>query len=376
MPTTIVIADKTRKYDGRDLERRPIGGTESSVIRLARALAERGHDVTCYTNCDNAVEDHGVRWLPLSGPLPETCDLYLPVHQTELLGLVRNPRRLALWVIWPARQLRHYKRSLSQWRHRPIPVFASLNEARSYAWWLPRHDPKLVVPLGLPDDIRGMPPLDSAPGPQAVFASNPSRNLRPLVEIWLDRILPRVPGATFNIYSLAPLPAGGDPWSAWSGSVLPGNLSEAQRLSLRIHQGASRHDLMQAVRGARSMLYLGHKSEAYCLTLAEAQAMGVPCVVAPTAVLPERVIDGVTGFVRGDAEGFAAAAVALLTDDVLWRSQHEAALRLRQGISWGEVAARLEFALLSDMLPTDWSFDDRSVIERRPPLLGSANAFT
>lgn len=374
MSATIFIADKTGHYDGRDLERRPIGGTESSVIRLARALVRRGHDVACYTNCDGPVEDCGVRWLPLSSGLPERCDLYLPVHQTELLGLVRRPRRLGLWVIWPARQLRHYKRTFSQWRHRPVPIFASLHEAASYAWWLPPLRPKLVVPLGLPDDIRGMPPLDKPPPPQAVFASNPQRNLRRLVEIWLDRIVPRVPGAVLDVYSMARLPQDANVWEAWSGSLLPAGVSEEKRRSVRIRIGTERDALMSAVRNSRAMLYLGHRAEAFCLTLAEAQAMGVPAVVAPTAVLPERVIDGVTGYVRGHEAGFADAAVALLSDDALWRSQHEASLRLRQGLSWEEVAARIEQALLSDMLPTDWSASDRSIAERRQPNFGADNS--
>ena len=71
------------------------------------------------------------------------------------------------------------------------------------------------------------------------------------------------------------------------------------------------------------MLYLGHKVEAFCLALAEAQALGVPAVIAPVAVLPERVIDGVTGFHHADPQQFADAAVSLLNDDALWRRQHE-----------------------------------------------------
>jgi glycosyltransferase involved in cell wall biosynthesis len=64
--------------------------------------------------------------------------------------------------------------------------------------------------------------------------------------------------------------------------------------------------------------------------------------------LPERVIDGVTGFHRADPDRFADAAVSLLTDDKLWRRQHEAALRLQQGISWAEHAERFESALLAN----------------------------
>ena len=37
----IIIADTTLHYDGSDLETRPLGGTESSVIRLARELVRR-----------------------------------------------------------------------------------------------------------------------------------------------------------------------------------------------------------------------------------------------------------------------------------------------------------------------------------------------
>jgi glycosyltransferase involved in cell wall biosynthesis len=370
---TIVLADRTGRYDGRDLERRPLGGTESSVIRLARALVARGHDVTCCSNCDGMVEDHGVRWRPLSGAAPGTCDLYVAVHQTDLLGLVRRPARRALWVIWPARQLRHYKRVLVQWRYRPVPVFASLWDARAYAWWLPPHDPKLVVPLGLPDDIRGLPPLAAPPPARAIFASSPQRQLKRLAEMWLGRIAPRVPGAVLDVYGVTNLPPGADAWSLWSGSLLPDNVPEAQRKTIRVHPSARREELVAAVRNARAMLYLGHKAEAFCLAVAEAQAMGVPCVVAPNTVLPERVIDGLTGFVRGDEKGFVEASVALLADDELWRSHHEAALRTRQGLSWAEVAIRFEDALLSDRVPTDWALGDGSVRERRPPLIGTPN---
>lgn len=105
------------------------------------------------------------------------------------------------------------------------------------------------------------------------------------------------------------------------------------------------------MRGARVLLYLGHKAEAFCLTVAEAQALGVPAVVAPVTVLPERVVDGQTGFVRADPDEFAERATALLTDDDLWRRQHEAALLCRQGINWAEHAGRLEAALLADLFP-------------------------
>ena len=90
------------------------------------------------------------------------------------------------------------------------------------------------------------------------------------------------------------------------------------------------------------MLYRGDVGETFCLAVAEAQALGVPAVVEALGSLAERVIDGETGTVAADDAQFAEAAIALLTDDALWRRQHEAALARQKGLSWDEVAERFE----------------------------------
>jgi len=357
---SIIFADKTLRYDGTYLEKKPLGGTESSVIQLARELARRDHAVTVYTNCDGAIEHEGVLWKPRSGPRPESCDLYIAVHQPELLGFVRRPKRRALWVIWPVNQLKHYKKIWRAWWYRPIPVLASLHQARMYSPFLPRRNPQIVIPLGLPDDVRGHPPLESPPPPRAIFTSRPTLNLKGLVEIWAQRILPRVPDAVLDVYGVHDLKAGRDAWQAWEGTYLPSGVSPAAKRSVRVHPSVSRKALIEANRSARVLLYLGHKAEAFCLAVAEAQALGVPAVVGPVAAVPERVIDGVTGFHHADPQKFADAAVAVLTDDALWRRQHEAALRQRQGIGWAEAAGRFEAALLADLFPIYRSVVDRA----------------
>ncbi|MDR3457309.1 MAG: glycosyltransferase [Verrucomicrobiae bacterium] len=349
---TIIFADDTGRYAGPDYEKRPLGGTESSVIQCARELARRGHVVTVYSNCDAPVLDRGVSWLPLNTPTrPETCDLFIACHQPRLFGFVRRPRRLAVWVLWPVSQLKHYKKLWPMWRHRPIPVLMSLYQAQTYSPFLPRTRPRIVLPLGLPDDVRGQAPLASAPPRRAIFASNPQRNLRRLVEIWAQSILPRVPDAVLDVYGLNGVTTHEETWKQWEGTLLPAGLPADIKASVRLHQPLSRADLIRTMRGSRVMLYLGHKAEAFCLSVAEAQALGVPAVVAPLTVLPERVIDGLSGFVRADPGEFAGCAVELLTDDTLWRRQHEAALRHQQGINWSEYAGRLESALLGDRFP-------------------------
>ena len=349
---SIVFADTTSRYDGRDLERKPLGGTESSVIRLARGLVRRGHRVTVISNCQGVVEDNGVRWQPFGADVPNDCDLYVPIQHPKLLGLVRA-RRTALWVLWRPNNMKHYKQLPRMWWHRPVPVLMSLFQVAQYSPWLPRRNPHLIIPLALPDDIRGLPPLTAPPPPELVFASNPARNLFGIMRIFADRILPARPDAKLKVFGAVTSTV--DPWTAWGGLV-PQDLPTQAKAAIEIRTAVPREEMMHDIRNSRAMIYLGHKTEAFCLSLAEAQALGVPCVVAPIAVLPERVIDGVTGFVRRDGHEFAAAALSLLNDETLWRRQHESALRLQQGLSWAEYTARFETALLSDWMSTNRSW--------------------
>ena len=343
---SIVIADKTGAYDGRSLETRPLGGTEATVILTARELARLGHDVAVHTNSDQDFVHEGVRWRPLSVTPVETCDVYVAVQQVELLGFVPRPKRRAIWVLWGANQLRHYKKIGAMWRYRPTPVLMSRQQARDYWPVLPRRDEAALIHLPQRDDVRGFAPLEGPPPPRAIFASNPQRNLKALVEIWAERILPRVPNASLDVYGVHQLGPYDDPWEAWGGTLLPTGVSDAARASVTVHPTAPRETLLAAMRASRAMLYLGHKCEAFCLSLAEAQALGTPAVIAPVAALPERVIDGVTGFHHADPEAFARDAARLLTDDALWKSQHDAALKLQQGLTVEEYARRFETAIL------------------------------
>jgi glycosyltransferase involved in cell wall biosynthesis len=359
----IIIADTTLRYDGTYLETRPIGGTESSVIRLARELVRRGHHVTCYTNCDRPIEHEGVNWRPFGHAVPDSCDLYIAVQHPKLLRFVRKPRRRAIWMLWQPNNLKHYKHGLwRMWRDRPVPVLMSLHQVAIYSPFLPRREPQILIPLALPENVRGHAPLASPPPPRAIFASNPQRNLHRLVEIWAKKILPRKPEAVLDVYGVHQVPAGQNAWDHWEGSVLPPGMPPHVKASVVVHPSVSRPRLIEAMRAARVMLFLGHKVEAFCLSVAEAQALGVPAVVAPVAAVGERVIDGVTGFHHADPDKFAAAALDLLNDDALWRRQHEAALKYQQGIGWPDYAASFEAALLGDrfalsravLKPVDW----------------------
>jgi glycosyltransferase involved in cell wall biosynthesis len=340
----IVMADDGIVFDGLTPSRAPLGGAEAAFLTLAEALAARGHRVNVRNRCAAPLTHNGVDWAPLDRGMPDACDLYIANRGHRLIGLVPKARRRLFWIHNPGAYLRKFRYVRELWRHRPVIVTTGRYHAKTVPWWMPNGG-RAIIPYAIPEAFRHAPSRDHAPPPRAIFTSNPLRGLDWLLEIWVRHIRPALPQAELHLYA-GPAVYGdvGDKKVAPMHAVL----AEADRLAakgVRRFQPLPRAELITALRGARVMLYRGDLNETFCLAVAEAQALGLPAVVEPLGSLPERVQDGITGFVAKDDEAFARHAIALLSDDPLWLRQHAAALRFQRGLSAEEVAQRFEALL-------------------------------
>src|SRR5437764_7874972 len=59
----IAIYNHGIPFDGDTTESRPLGGSESGIIYMARELARCGHDVSVYANCPNPGSYNGVSYI-------------------------------------------------------------------------------------------------------------------------------------------------------------------------------------------------------------------------------------------------------------------------------------------------------------------------
>jgi glycosyltransferase involved in cell wall biosynthesis len=341
---SVVMADDGIAFDGLMAETAPLGGAETAFVALSEALAARGHQVEAYTRCRTPAVHKGVRWAPLSCVFPRSCDLYIGNRSHRVIGLVRQARRRVLWLHNPALYL---KKPRNLWRlawYHPTLVVTGAYHAATIPRWLPCRTHE-IIPYGVLDRFRSAPAREP-PAPRAIFTSNPLRGLDWLLDLWVARIKPAVPAAELHIYAGgAVYGLVGTPRARQMDQVL----ARADALAasgVRRLPPVGRKALAAALSGARVMLYRGDPGETFCLALAEAQAMGVPAVVQPLGSAPERVIDGVTGQVAEDDEGFVAAAVALLSDNELWQRWHLASLERQRGLNWDDVAARFEALML------------------------------
>ncbi|MEQ8195501.1 MAG: glycosyltransferase [Rhodospirillales bacterium] len=342
----IVLADDGIAFDGKTFEAEPLGGVESAVVCLAEALARRGHDVTVCNRCAAPLDHNGVQWRPIHDGgayrgVPAEADLYIANRGDRLIPLVAKARRAVFWIHNPAGYLLKWRYLSKLWRRRPAIVFIGAYHAATYPRWAPDGG-RVVIPYGIPDAFATAATAEGIPGPRAVFTSNPLRSLDWLLDIWAASIYPHVPGAELHIFAGASVyGSAGDAKVTQMDAVL-NKARGMQEQGVAVRGPVPKDRLIEELRAARVMLYRGDVNETFCLALGEAQAMGVPAVVQDIGSMAERVIDGVTGYVAKNDEAFSKAAMNLLSDDGLWRTQHESALARQRRWRWEDAATAFE----------------------------------
>lgn len=327
----IVLADRDLAYDGAWPGGQAPDEGALGLVRLAEALASRGHRVTALTRGTRSFSDRGVAWAPLSGTLPKEADLFVASRHHRLLKLVPKARRTAIWLHRPGLSLLRWGRFTAFARRRPAMVFLGVYHAASYPGWAPGGR-RAIIPLATEQVFRTAGAAMRPPPPFAMWSGGSAASLDWTLELWARAVFPAVPKARLYVFAR---PGLGKP-------VARAMEMKQQGVELRVPVGPD----ARAAEFAQTRVFLcpGDGKDMFCMAAAEAQAMGVPTVVTDVAAMRERVVDRETGFVipPGDSDGFAGAAIQLLSDDAMWREQRDAALRYNRARGWDDVAADFE----------------------------------
>lgn len=337
---TIVMSDDGIVFDGRTLDERPLGGAETSFTEMANAMAARGHEVTVYNRCDQAVDHKAVRWRPLDQGLPEGADLYIANRSYKLIDKVPKAASSIFWIHNPAGYLLKWRYQWRLFRRRPQIVFSGASHASTYPKWA-WDGGRAIVPYGVTEIFRHAHPR-SAPAPRAVFTSNPLRSLDWLLDVWEAQIHPMVPNAELHVFAgAATYGAVGQSKADRMGPIL----ARAQGLASKgvvLRGPIPKAHLVEELNQARVLLYRGDVGETFCSAVAEAQAMGLPVVLEDIACMKERLVPDQTGFLTKSAEDFGLRSVALLSDDALWQTFHRMALEHQRAWGWDQAAQAFE----------------------------------
>ncbi len=248
-------------YTAVSLSAGGVGGTESSVIQLAEALAARGHKVYALNRLDAAVQEGGVNWMPLRNikALPPV-DIAIGINSTRIFSGL-SARKKITWLHNPPTLRQQLKRRnlFALLRHRPHAVLLSKYHSGLLHGWVPYAERSIIF-HGIADHFFVHEPETKPRPPRAIFASQPKRGLAFVTEAWTE-IRAKAPDAELHVFC----PQAKEREAAEACGRRPG---------IVIRGSVSRAELARELREARVMLIPGVTDETFCLAAAEATAPG------------------------------------------------------------------------------------------------------
>jgi glycosyltransferase involved in cell wall biosynthesis len=330
------------------LHERPLGGTETALIRVAEVLQKRGHDVTVFT----------------SHPAPPaSTPRYIPAGQV----LRHGP--FDIFVV------------IQEWK----PVMFSLPAPR--VWWWTGDGPEIYSNFGIGDSRAankiekflavstyhadalckesGFPRerafiigngvhLEYFQGSETrerkrlIFTSAPYRGLQ-LVPPLLNALRQRHPDLTFHGFTGMSLY---DREKPFEGPHVQQFREIAKVLTkipgVTLHGNVPQAALAREYMRSSIFFYPSTVPETCCISALEAQAAGCALVTSAMGALPETT--GESGIVVQGQVGkgsfmneFAQATDKLLSDDAFWKKCSEKGLeRAKRDLSWERVVDRIE----------------------------------
>lgn len=350
LPLDVCLVSPGLPHDGGTLATKSLGGSESAAIRVARAIARRGHHVTVFSGGHTGGVFDGVTYLPIEQAVPylqsTPHDVTIISRALELVPVQYASKLKILWCHDLAMKRSRAAFGQGLWNLDAVYLLSAFQLAQY----------KTVHP-GIPDsvfvqtrngiDLHEFPTNVPRHPRKLVYGSRPERGLETCLAV-MQELANR--GSDFTLHV-----AGYDNPVPHLAPYVASLMAWAQRLPNVVMVGP----LTQAawhreVASARAMLYPGPPShsgfgvfrEISCIALAESMACGTPFVGVSKGAIAETLGDG-GGILLGDESTDCqsrahivamADAVESLRDDATWDALHAACRRRAAALSWDDVA--------------------------------------
>ncbi len=342
----IAIYNHGIPFDGNTTETQPLGGSESSIIYMGRALAHCGHEVQVYANCPNPGIYENVRYAHyhqfFSDYTLQPWDVVIGFRSFDPFLLGRVAPRMIFWCGDAGNQpaLTHFEHAALQ-QNIDLVFCVSQWHRQSFIeqFFLPAE--KVVATRnGFVPEL--LPPYASRPATKCAYTSTPFRGLDILLTIF-PAIRLHVASAQLDVFSSMQVYG----WTAADDRKAFGALYKAAgQPGVQWHGSVRQNDLLHRLAQSGLLLYPNTFDETSCIAAIEAQAAGCVVVTSAKAALRETVVHGETGIcIEGDPHSnayqreFIAAACGLMeNEDLFQRLSQTACKRAHQQYSWNMIA--------------------------------------
>ena len=337
--TKVLIVDNGIEFDSLTVRERPSGGAETAFVSLVEELAKLDLDIKVYNNAKNTGNINGVSWNKLSAKIyNESFDAIIINRGDKFLNFKNDCKKRIFWIHNPAQYLVKW-RYLSKIFFNPLTiVFSSKYHFKTYPSWAPNKN-KVIIPYGVDEQLLQQKKIKKILEPKAIFTSNPLRGLDWLLDRWEYEIHLKLPKAKLFLYT------GSDTYGEFGNKnkkKMGPILKRARNLidkGVILKKPIKRDILLKEISKSRVFLYQGDKNETFCMSVAEAQLLGVPSIVSNLGCMNERVRNKITGYVCNSDKDFSESAIKILKDDDSWNLMHNNMINNHQDYySWSEIA--------------------------------------
>ena len=332
------------------LNERPLGGTETGIVRLAEALHTRGHEVTVYTSHPNP-PDSQPRYLPLNqAQFMQQQDAVIVVREWfPLLGNIPAKKKF-LWTGDAPDQIHTVGIGDKRVVNAVDGIFAVSEwqaNALANASGFPRKKIQ-VIRNGI--HLPYFEGSEKRENKRLIYSSTPFRGLK-FLPIIFKNLKQLHPDVSLHVFSGMKLYASNrdNAYHTQLEQQYAPVFEELEKMEgVFVHGNVSQQQLSREFMKSSILCYPNTFVETSCITAMEAQAAGCAVVTSKLGALPETV--GKAGLMVDEAPGsreylehFIACCNELLSNQSLWEQFSEEGLRKKTSeLSWEKVAERVE----------------------------------
>ncbi|MBF0492093.1 MAG: glycosyltransferase family 4 protein [Deltaproteobacteria bacterium] len=352
---------------GRSKKIKPLGGTESAMIDMAEALAQRGHEVHVFSLLDDVGPYEGVQYHSFeafeSFSLNKNWDVFIGIRQLLPL-LVKRWAAYQIYFTPDAYDQPFFKQALqvdcsldsqnwkvglyslkfvSHWVDKIYCVGQWQAQSLAQAFQVPLSKffvtgngiwPQLFKPLPFSERKK-----------RIVYASTPSRGLEYLLDYFptLRRENPGLECWVMSGMQLYGLSAEQDQ------QQYAGVYQKAKQEGVHLLGPVSKSELYSIFSQSLAMAYPNTFAETFCIAVLEAQAAGLPVVTTRLAALEERIEEAKEGFLISGhpsqetyQEDFISKMNQVLQSPSLWNPLSAQALEKSRRFSYEILAQAWE----------------------------------
>lgn len=351
--------------NGRSVEEKPLGGTESAMIYMARALAARSNQVTVYSNVERTHSAFGVSYKSNQLAESEMCadppDVLICLR--HMLPVLALPAKMRIYFAPDAYDQPFLNHSIevkvSNDKYTFNAALYSLKMMQSVFdsiccvgnWQAQTFQEKFAIPAnkifvvgnGIDTKIFDRSPELGERRKSVAYASTPFRGLSHLLRLFPE-IKRRVPEAECDVMSGMQLyGASDDDDDKQFGDIY----RLAAQPGVTLHGPLPKPEMAKILRSCRVHGYPNTFAETFCIAALEAQGAGLPVVTTALAALKERVRDGVDGYLIPGIPGnsaydnmFVEKIVELLSDDKGWKAMSDRSFEESRNWDYDKLAKR------------------------------------